>query len=93
MTCDHGRETVVRTGRPRKRGSPAPASAIRPIGSPSRARLGGSPGLNRRPYGRGHGDKSTATPVEMAEEPLIGRQHQQWRNPPSPDRVPAPIWD
>ena len=58
MTCDHGRETVVQTGRPRKPGGgnptsgvgpeggkppPAPAFAVRPIGSPSRARLGGSP--------------------------------------------------
>ena len=71
MTCDHGRETVVRTGRPRKRGSPRPSLGPTPqAGFPPADRValtgevsGGNPSgvvprLNRRPYGRGHGDQA-----------------------------------
>src|SRR5271157_4161093 len=69
MACDRGRETVVRTGRPRKPGGGNPASGVGPQGGeppgPSLGRkadrigLTGEvrrfPRLNRRPYGRGHG--------------------------------------
>src|SRR5271157_653651 len=61
MTCDHGRETVVRTGEAPSLG-PTPQAGFPPAdrialtgevsgGNPS----GVVPRLNRRPYGRGHG--------------------------------------
>src|SRR5271157_3434450 len=69
MTCDHGREIVVRTGRPRKPGEGNPTSGVGPQGGEApRPSLGrkadrialtgevrGFPRLNQRPYGRGHG--------------------------------------
>ncbi len=48
MTCDHGRETVVRTGE-----APSKADRIALTGEVS-----GFPRLNRRPYGRGHGSRA-----------------------------------
>jgi hypothetical protein len=82
MNCDHGRETVVRTGRPRKPGGGNPTSGVGPQGGETpRPSLGrkanrialtgevrGFPRLNRRLTGVVTALKSTATPVEMAEE-------------------------
>ena len=53
MTCDHGRETVVRTGKAPSLGREADRIALTGEvsgGNPS----GVVPRLNRRPYGRGH---------------------------------------
>ncbi len=54
MTCDHGRETVVRTREAPNRRRKADRIALTGEisgGNPS----GVVPRLNRRPYGRGHG--------------------------------------
>jgi len=48
MTCDHGRETVVRTGEAPSLGRKADRIALT-------GEVTGFPRLNRRPYGRGHG--------------------------------------
>ena len=55
MTCEHGRETVVRTGRPRKRGSPRPSLGRKADRIALTGEVRGFPRMNRRPYGRGHG--------------------------------------
>ena len=46
MTCDHGRETVVRTGE-------APSLGHKPDRIALTGEVRGFPRLNRRPYGRG----------------------------------------
>ena len=48
MNCDHGRETVVRTGEAPSLGRKADRIALT-------GEVRGFPRLNRRPYGRGHG--------------------------------------
>ncbi len=48
MTCDHGRETVVRTGEASSLGRKADRIALT-------GEVRGFARLNRRPYGRGHG--------------------------------------
>jgi len=50
MTCDHGRETVVRTGEAPSLGRKADRIVLT-------GEVRGFPRLNRRPYGRGHGDQ------------------------------------
>ena len=49
MTCNYGRETVVRTGEAPSLGRKADRIALT-------GEVTGFPRLNRRPYGRGHGD-------------------------------------
>ncbi len=48
MNCDHGRETVVRTGEATSLGRKADRIALT-------GEVRGFPRLNQRPYGRGHG--------------------------------------
>src|SRR5208282_4062387 len=47
MSCDHGRETVVRTGEATSLGRKADRIALT-------GEVRGFPRLNQRPYGRGH---------------------------------------
>src|SRR5271157_2436807 len=80
MTCDHGRETVVRTGEAPSLG-PTPQAGFPPAdrialtgevsgGNPS----GVVPRLNRRPYGRDHGAQwhgdSGGDHREVSEKPI-----------------------
>ena len=66
MTCDHGRETVVRTGEAPSLGRKADRIA-------SRARFGGSPVGTDALTGVVTALEGTATPVEMAEQ-----SHSSW---------------
>ena len=61
MTCDHGRETVVRTGEAPSLGRKADRIALT-------GEVWGFPRWKRRPTGVVTALEGTATPLEMAEE-------------------------